>query len=191
MIKDSGERTELKFHKSNRTNKNGDTRGCYITHGLSGTRIYNIWIDMKKRCYDTKNNRYNRYGGRGITVCDEWVHNFKGFYDWSMDNGYNDNLTIDRKDVNGNYEPNNCRWITMKEQQRNTSRNRYVTANGETKTIAEWSEITGISQDVIKDRLNKLHWSEQEAVAIPTMRMGGKRWLLKIQEKEQYFQQEV
>lgn len=177
-IKDSGKRREFERHKSDRINKNGDARGCYITHGMSKTRIYQIWTDLKRRCYNPKNKRYNRYGGRGIRVCEEWRNDFQSFYDWSMEHGYSENLSIDRIDVDGNYEPSNCRWITMKEQQRNTSRSRFVTANGQTKTVAEWSEITGIRQDVIKDRLNKLHWSEQDSVTIPTMRMGGKRWLL-------------
>ena len=179
MIKDSGEHTELKTLKYNGlVNKNGDKRGCHGTHGLSNTRIYSIWCDMKRRCYNPKNKRYYCYGGKGINVCDEWKANFMSFYEWSMANGYADNLTIDRINVDGNYEPDNCRWATMKVQQRNTTRSHFVTANGETKTIAEWAEITGISQDVIKDRLLKLHWSEEEAVTIPTMRMGGKRWLL-------------
>lgn len=176
VIKDSGDRTEFLLHKTNRVNRNGDTRGCYAIHGLSSTRIYNIWIDMKKRCYNTKSNRYKRYGGRGITVCDEWLHNPKAFFEWSIENGYADNLTIDRIDNDGNYEPGNCRWITQKEQQRNTSRNRFITANGVRKTMAEWAEITGISTNVIKDRLNKLHWNEQDAVTIPTMKKGEKRY---------------
>lgn len=174
MIKDSC----LERHESGYVNKNGDTRGCFITHGKSDTRLYSIWCDMKRRCYNPKNKRYSRYGGRGISVCEEWKDDFQAFYEWAIDNGYDEHLTIDRINVNGNYEPSNCRWVTWKEQQRNTSRNRYITVNGETKTIAEWSEITGIKPDVIKDRLNKLHWTEEEAVTIPTMRMGGKRWLL-------------
>ena len=165
-------------HESGSVNKNGDTRGCFITHGKSKTRLYNIWSDMKRRCYNPKNKRYNRYGGRGISVCDEWKDDFQAFYDWAIYNDYAEDLTIDRIDVNGNYEPNNCRWITWKEQQRNTSRNRFITVNGVTRTMTEWAEITGIHRDVIKDRLNKLHWTEEEAVTIPTMRMGGKRWLL-------------
>lgn len=173
MIKDSGNRTY-----NGCLNKSGDMRGCQVTHGLSKTRLYSIWIDMKKRCYNQKNNRYANYGGRGISVCDEWLHNFSAFNEWAMANGYAENLTIDRIDVNGNYEPSNCRWATIKEQQRNTTRNRFITVNGETRTMSEWAEITGISVDVIKDRLNKLHWTEEEAVTIPTMRMGGKRWLL-------------
>ena len=174
MIKDSG----VVRTYNGQTNKNGDKRGCLITHGHSNHRLYGIWADMKKRCNNPKNKRYERYGGRGIGVCSEWANDFQSFYDWAIKNGYADSLSIDRINVDGNYEPNNCRWIPFAQQQRNTSRSRFVTARGETRTIAEWAEITGIKRDTIKDRLNKLGWSEEEAVTIPTMRMGGKRWLL-------------
>lgn len=158
-----------------RFNNRGDKRGCIITHGGSGTRLYETWCGMKKRCYNAKDKRYDRYGGRGITICDEWRNDFKAFYDWAMANGYSEELTIDRIDVNGNYRPENCRWVDARVQQRNTTRNHFVTVHGETKTIAEWSEITGISQDVIKDRLNKLHWKPEEAVSVKTLKIGGKR----------------
>ena len=165
----------MEKYLSDRKNKNGDSRGCHITHGMSGTRIYGIWSDMKRRCYNPKNKRYDRYGGRGIEVCKEWKDDFQTFYEWAISNGYKDNLSIERNNIDGNYCPENCRWITFAEQQRNTSRSRFITANGQTKTMAEWAEITGIRADVIKDRLNKLNWSEQEAVTIPTMRIGEKR----------------
>ena len=86
-----------------------------LKHGMAGTRLYNIWDKMKSRCYKESNNRYNRYGGRGITVCNEWKNDFQAFYDWAIANGYNDELTIDRIDVNGNYEPSNCQWLTTSE----------------------------------------------------------------------------
>ena len=100
-------------------------RGCMscrknnLHHGLYYTRLHNTWVHMKQRCYNPKNNRYHRYGGRGITVCDEWRDNFKAFYDWAMANGYQDDLTIERKNNDGNYEPANCTWILPAEQSKN------------------------------------------------------------------------
>lgn len=96
------------------------------SHKLSNTRLYNIWCAMKQRCYYSKHKDYHNYGGRGITVCEEWKNDFKSFYDWSITHGYADNLTIDRMDVNGNYEPNNCRWATAKEQRLNQRPKRSV-----------------------------------------------------------------
>jgi len=90
-------------------------RNAKITHNMSHTRIYNIWDGMKKRCENKKNKSYSRYGGRGITVCDEW-HDSKTFFDWAFQHGYRENLTIDRINNDGNYEPSNCRWSTYKEQ---------------------------------------------------------------------------
>lgn len=89
------------------------------SHKLSNTRLYNIWCAMKQRCYYSKHKDYHNYGGRGIVVCDEWKNDFKSFYDWSVTHGYLDNLSIDRIDVNGNYEPKNCRWATSQEQRLN------------------------------------------------------------------------
>lgn len=103
--------------------------GCYhrekvTKHGLEGTRIYHIWTGMIYRCYNEKHPRYKNYGGRGITVCDEWRDDIKAFQEWAEANGYQEELTIDRIDNNGNYEPDNCQWITLMENTKKACRNR-------------------------------------------------------------------
>lgn len=114
--------------------KDGNTKSCgclnsdevikrNTTHGLYYTRLHRIWSGMKQRCYYSKCRSYKDYGGRGITICDEWLNDFKTFYDWAISNGYKEGLTIDRKNNDGNYEPQNCRWITNSEQQKNKRNN--------------------------------------------------------------------
>lgn len=132
-----------------------------LKHGESGTRLYNIWCDIKKRCYNTRCVAYKNYGGRGIKVGDKWLNDFVTFKEWSIDNGYNDKLTLDRIDVDGDYEPSNCRWTTMKEQANNTRKNVYILYKGERKTIAQWSEITNIHPSTIQQRLRR-GWSTED-----------------------------
>ncbi|HDG5860076.1 TPA: hypothetical protein PF291_001533 [Staphylococcus aureus] len=96
------------------------------THGDTDSRLYYIWENMRKRCYKPNSDRYKNYGARGITICDDWKDNYSNFYKWAYSNGYNDNLTIERIDINGNYEPSNCTWITMKDQAKNRSSNKWV-----------------------------------------------------------------
>jgi hypothetical protein len=121
---------------------------------------------MMSRCYNPKTERYPRYGGRGITICDEWLHNFPAFRDWAFANGYEEGLTIDRIDVNGNYCPENCRWATTSDQMKNTSTNRYLTLNGETHTLSDWSRLTGIHATTISNRINR-GWSLEKALTTP------------------------
>ena len=136
-------------------------------HGLERTRIYRIWNGMMIRCYNPKSNRYNRYGGRGITVCDEWKNDVKAFYDWAMANGYQDHLTIERKDNDGPYSPENCTWATMKEQLNHTSRNHMVTVSGVTKTVTQWVEDNGIAISTVYSRLQR-GWTIERAVTEPS-----------------------
>lgn len=110
------------------------------THGMSKTRIYGIWAGMKGRCYNQNNSEYSIYGGRGITICPEWKDDFQAFYDWAMANGYQDDLTIDRIDVNGNYDPSNCRWATNKEQSLNKRETIYFELFGVEKPLFTWCE---------------------------------------------------
>lgn len=158
--------------------KSGHTKSCGChnrkvasdrlkTHGKSKTRLHKIWYGMKNRCFNPMNSLYARYGGRGITVCDEWRNSFEAFYNWAMTNGYTEGLTIDRKDVNRNYEPSNCRWATIKEQQNNRRNNRLLEYNGETHTIAQWAELKGLRKAVLYKRLYD-GWSVERAITTPT-----------------------
>lgn len=123
-----------------------------VKHGLSNTRIYKIWSKMLCRCYCTTNKDYARYGARGIRVYQDW-HEFGAFYDWSMYNGYQDTLSLDRKDNDGDYSPRNCRWATLQQQANNTRQNINITHQGETKTIAQWASALGLPAE----RLYKRH----------------------------------
>lgn len=130
---------------------------------VSGTRLYNIWQGMKQRCSDKNCRSYERYGGRGIAVCEEWQHDYQAFKHWAMTHGYQDDLTIERNDVNGNYSPENCRWATLKEQANNTRRNRRITYRGVTHTLTEWSEIFGVAPSTIRKRL-EAGWNIEKAL---------------------------
>lgn len=137
-----------------------------VKHGMAGTRLYRIWIGMKNRCNDPKHVKYDDYGGRGITVCEAWEHNSKAFCDWAMANGYTDELTLDRVDVNGNYCPENCRWATWKEQHNNRRNNIVVTFNGKTQTLPRWAEETGIDHHKLFMRLSR-GWSAERTLTTP------------------------
>lgn len=132
------------------------------THGMSNTNIWWRWAGMRERCTNKKTNNYKNYGGRGIKVCDRWL-TFENFYE-DMKAGYSAGLSLERIDNNGNYEPGNCRWATRKEQMRNYRRNRLITHKGETKTLQEWSESTGLKSSTIRMRLSTYKWSPNDAL---------------------------
>lgn len=123
-------------------------------HGLTHTRLYTIWKSMRQRCFSKQHKDFKRYGGRGITICEEWKNSFQAFYDWALAHGYADNLSIDRIDNDGNYCPENCQWADSATQAKNR-RFAHITYNGETHTIEEWSKITGISNSGIRYRIQQ------------------------------------
>lgn len=146
--------------------RKGDVRSCgclkhdetvkrMTSHGSSRTRLHNIWKAMRKRCRNIHNSDFAHYGGRGISVCSEWDSSFETFRDWALLHGYEDGLTIDRIDVNKGYSPDNCRFCSMKSQANNRTSNVVIEFNGESHTIKEWSEITGIPYSRLYMRLKK------------------------------------
>ena len=142
----------------------------FSTHRKTNTRLYHIWASIIARCENVNNNRYKNYGGRGICICDEWRKDFLSFYEWALSNGYNDNLSIDRIDVNGNYEPSNCRWANAKEQANNTTKNRYITYQGITRTCKQWAEYFGINYKYFHEKLSKCNWDLNKLLEIPYFR---------------------
>lgn len=151
----------------------GDTIscGCYhkernhefgLKHGLTKHPLYHKWSGMIQRCTNPNSDNYSRYGGRGITVCDEWLNDFKSFYDWSIQNGYKDGLTIDRIDNEKGYAPDNCRWITKKEQYSNLRRNHNITYNGVTHTLSEWARVLNINRETLRYRVNHGNYKDFE-----------------------------
>lgn len=161
--------------------RNGNTLSCgclqkektiksKLTHGdarkRKQNRLYKIWSDMKERCSNSNNNAYKDYGGRGIIVCNEWEQSYEVFKEWAINNGYKSNLTIDRINVNGNYEPENCRWVTNKIQQNNRRNNRYIKYNGETKTLSEWAEYMGVNVHTLCSRINQQGMPIDEALTV-------------------------
>jgi len=153
--------------------RRGSSKGCAscaqernATHGGSGTRLYVIWRSMRTRCDVESHPTYKNYGGRGIAVCREWNKSFEAFRDWALANGYKQGLTIDRIDNDGNYEPDNCRWATMKQQNRNARSNIHVTINGITKLLCEWAEVAGIKYITLWRRVNR-GWCPERLLSPP------------------------
>lgn len=146
-----------------------------IKHKGSNTRLYKIWLGMKKRCYNTSSKAYKNYGGRGICVCNEWLNDFESFRTWSLCNGYTSELSIDRIDVNGNYCPENCRWINDCAQANNRRNNHLLEYNGEVKTVATWAEEYELNYHTLFSRLDR-GWSVEEALKTPLGKyMAGQR----------------
>ena len=141
------------------------------THGESKTRLYNIWTDIKKRCYRKTFWAYDRYGGRGITLCKEW-HDYPTFRDWCTNNGYAENLTIDRIDNDKGYSPDNCRWVDRKTQANNKSNVRLITYKGKTKTVAEWAEILGLNYTTLYGRIFNYNIPVEEAFSTKKYSIG-------------------
>lgn len=158
--------------------------GCYnqelrhlrktnFKHGFSHKeRLYDIWENMKRRCNSPKNARYDFYGGKGISVCNEWLHDYVSFRLWALSNGYSDSLTIDRINNNGNYEPSNCRWATAKVQENNMSRNHILYYNGVSHTISEWASILGMTYSAVNHRVQR-RWSMERIVLTPQRNKSG------------------
>lgn len=155
--------------------KSGNTQSCgcihkkqlverNIKHGLSAHPIYATWSRMKDRCLNPKNPQFYDYGGRGISICDEWRYDVVKFHEWSISNGWEEGLEIDRfPNINGNYEPTNCRWATEVQQQNNKRSNRLITYNKETKTLTEWAKERGLTFSALQHRLNR-NWPISKAL---------------------------
>lgn len=141
------------------------------THGMSKSRLYSIWCKVKERCNNPNIEHYNRYGGRGIRICQEWEHSFESFKKWAYESGFRDSSTgkeqsLDRIDVNGNYEPDNCRWITQKEQFKNTTRNVYIDCNGTKMVLCDFCEKYDIKYHKFVVRYMKKGLSADEIVRV-------------------------
>lgn len=143
-------------------------------HGLSHTRLYVIWNGMVRRCHNPKAQRYESYGGRGITVCDEWLNDFMTFRAWALSHGYHDDLSIDRIDNNKGYNPDNCRWATDSEQANNMSSNTMITFNGKTQNMKQWSIELGISYIALVCRFER-GWSVERAFTTPVRQQKRSR----------------
>ena len=135
----------------------------HATHGMTDTRLYRIYKHMLCRCNNTNDNRYELYGARGIKVCDEW-NTFEKFAEWALQNGYRDDLTIDRINNDGNYEPSNCRWVDIVVQANNKSSNRVYEYNGESHNIKQWADIVGMNYKKLWKRLTVFNWDIARAL---------------------------
>jgi hypothetical protein len=159
--------------------KRGTTKSCgcwhkelgpvrRFTHGQTDTRLYQIHENIKQRCTNPKNDSFKYYGERGIKICEEWLQ-FETFYEWAQINGYEESLTIDRIDNNGDYSPDNCRWVTQKEQVRNTCRNILLTLGDKTQCTMDWSIELNINYETLRARKNN-GWSDEKTLTTPVQK---------------------
>lgn len=158
--------------------KNGGTKscGCYkndiarkrlTKHGLSRTKLRSILTSIHSRCENPNHISYKNYGGRGISVCKEWIEDFSAFYEWAINNGYKENLQIDRINNDGNYEPNNCRFVTQKENLMNKRNTLVYAYDGKEKTLQEWAIESGIEYRRLRSRIKECGWSFEKAISTP------------------------
>lgn len=145
-------------------------QSSHYKHGLSSSRLYRIWSNMKTRCYNNKSNNRLDWQRKGIKVCDEWKNSFQAFYDWSMSNGYQDNLTLDRINNDGNYEPSNCRWATYSEQNNNKDSVPTYEYKGITFQQFETEKLFGIKRTTFQRRIYK-GMSVIEAIETPVRKV--------------------
>lgn len=151
--------------------RNGNTQSCgclhkerfnRYSHGQTNTKLYGVWNGIKNRCLNPNHKSYKNYGGRGIKLCEQWL-DFSNFYEWALNNGYKEGLSIERENVNGDYEPSNCHWATAKEQANNTRANHFIEYNEKIKTIQQWEDETGLP---IGQRLS-YGWTIEQAIETP------------------------
>lgn len=158
------------FHKEMMQNKQFKHGDAGNHHGYGGSRLYHIWRGMKRRCFNKKDWAYkNYYGVRGITMCDEWL-DYAAFKEWALNNGYDDSLTIERKNNDGNYEPSNCEWIPFSMQGRNRRNNHFISFRGETHTIAEWEQKLNFRRGTIRNRIS-YGWDIEKILTTPVKKI--------------------
>lgn len=146
--------------------KNKNSHATRTTHGDTGTRLYSIWSAMKQRTCNKNTVNYSLYGGKGISVCDDWK-SYKNFKKWSIENGYSKELTLDRIDGNKGYCPENCRWVSMKVQQNNRCNNHNISFCGKTMTLSMWADEIGIPVKTLSRRIVDKKWSIERALTTP------------------------
>lgn len=176
--------------------KNGHTQSCGCLrqellgnrsrkHGMSKTALYHVWDNMMSRCYRKSCSHYHNYGGRGITVCEEWARDRNSFFEWARHSGYKENLQLDRINNDGNYEPANCRFVTSQQNGRNTRWNKVIIYKGRSKCLAEWAEELGFSYDILKRRLLQ-GWEIERAFTSPVKELTSLKFRGKTKTKTEW-----